>query len=881
MQNVTITSEDALAGIFYRALLLNTPIADSTWDQQLGSYPITNAYFCNVLGNAVLLRYGNYDEQLAGISRDELRDHTLRTISACARLNRCVTATGAWGRVIYWDSTLASNFAGAAKLLWSDLDAQTRDSVDTIIRGEADYIVEIGAGHDGSGTTNGLRGGYQGDTKMEEMGNRSMPLAAALAWLPDDPSAPSWEEWLHLWLLNMNGFPPADRANPAIAGGHSIAAWTTAQNLWDTFITENHGSYSPIYQQSIGAYPGRNAFHFLLAGRPLPAVLTELPNTDALWETMARTGTDAGVPADFMVPDRHHLYGRNLLPITFRSMVTGDPYAAAAEAMLARHLLPYVAYPPAGQLTKFSGEPKYEPEARAELAMAYLLHRWRERLGGGAEPVSPDRYFAWAAGARDYGAGPGLVAHQSRRALAAAVTKPGYVKFAWLPQHDDWLFKVHGSWASFLPTTALEVTARVTTVYERVRDGFDGSATVLSTTEGTAGFTTLPNGSAVYATTGLGDDDGRLALHNLSMPGVDGLWGARTFTWEGGSAMLPPPTSSGHGGLDERTLAQGNWINVDGRAGFVVRNSANPITVGFDTVLLSAGPASRAAGMVVEAYPAETPVRTAEHAAAPVPAGEHPLAASLAGGHLSLINLGREPISGALLHVPHGRETVLFQGTQASAAGSTRYLVEVAGASAAIAWARFAVENGELPEGMRFTVVDSHAVRIAAPPQVDQVALRLRSLTTGERVELRVAGGKVATATFEDGPLVPTADLARGRVTFPTSPLPPGMTSPALAVNGDPETAWQPGPDGRMVVDLGGVHALGRVTLDWTGPGPAVQLALSDDGLAYTELGSGPAGRPQQDIAVSARGRYLAVTVRGTSRSRLRELSVAGTEEAP
>lgn len=875
---MTVTSEDAPAATYYRALLLNTLVADSTWDEELGSYPISNASFCNVLGNAVLLRYGTYDEGLAGISQDELRDHTLRTISACAAKSRCVTLGGSWGRVIYWDSGLAAYFTGGAKLLWRELDGQTQDNVDAIIRGEANYVVGIGAGDDGSGTTNGLLGGYQGDTKMEEMGNRSMPLAAALAWLPADPWSASWDEWLHLWLLNMNGLPAADQANPTVVGGRSISTWTTAQNLWDTFITENHGCYSPIYQQSAGAYPGRNAFQFLLAGRPLPPVLTKLPNADALWETMARTGTDAGVPEDLMIDDRHHLYGRNLLPIAYRAMVAGDPHAAAAEAMLARRLLPYVAYPPAGRLTKFSGEPKYEPEARAELAMAYLLHRWRGRLGGGPEPVSPDRYFAWASGARDYGPGPGLVAHQSPRALAAAVTKPEYVKFAYLPQHDDWLFKASGASASFLPSTALELTGRAAIVYERVRDGFDGSATVISTTKGVAGFTTLPDGSAVYATTGLDDDDGRLAIYNLSMPGVEGLRGARTFTWQGGSVTLSAHAGSADGGVDELTLVQGSWLNVDGRAGFVVRGSSNPIAVGFDKVRLSAGPAVGATGMVVEAYPAETPARTADHARAPAPASVAPLVASLVGGHLSLVNLGRAPIAGAWLDLPKGREVQLFQGTQVSASGSTRYLVELAGASAAIAWARFAVDspNGELPESISFTVVDSHSVRVAAPPQGAPPAVRLRSLTTGEQVDLVVPAGQEVTAGFAMGPVVPTTDLARARTTFPTSPLPPGMTSPALAVNGDPGTAWQPGKDGRMIVDLGAVRTLDRVTLDWTGPAPGVNLAISDDGLAYTELGAGPEGGLVQEVAASTSGRYVAVTVRGAARAGLRELRIVG-----
>jgi len=39
------------------------------------------------------------------------------------------------------------------------------------------------------------------------------------------------------------------------------------------------------------------------------------------------------------------------------------------------------------------------------------------------------------------------------------------------------------------------------------------------------------------------------------------------------------------------------------------------------------------------------------------------------------------------------------------------------------------------------------------------------------------------------------------------------MSDPDLAVDGDPATAWRPGPGGRMVIDLGARYALDRATL--------------------------------------------------------------------
>ncbi|MFC5752408.1 discoidin domain-containing protein [Actinomadura rugatobispora] len=977
-----------LAAVYNRALLLNTPVADSAWDGRIGSYRLDDFRHVAVFGNAVLLEYGVYDPAIAGVTAATLRDHTLRTIEYAAARNRWIDPAGTWGRTVYWDSTMETYFVAAAKMLWSGLTSATRSRIDRIIRSAADAIVAAG---DTDPHTNGLRGGYRGDTKMEEMGARTMPLATALAWLPDDPNAASWREWLTRWTANMGGLPPADRANPAPLNGRPVSAWNRAHNVWGTFIVENHGSYNPIYQQSMGAYPGRNAAQFLLADRSVPEELVTPPNDDPLWATMAQTGMDSGVPQDFMVADRHHLYGRQLLPVTARAVLDRDRYAAAAETMLADRLIPYVRYPPGGRLTKFSGEGKYEPEARAEVGMAYLLHRL---AGGAVRPVSPRRYFERYTTAVDHGPGVGLLAHQSANALAAAVTKPGYVKFAYHPQHDDWLFDSAGTSPSFLPSTAVPVTARRARAYTRPRDGFTGAASALTVPGGVVGFTTLPDGSAVYASSGVAAGEGVLRLYNMTMPGVPGLDGDRTFTWAGGSVTLPAPDggtgadelrlrtaaaryvrvraaapgSQGCCALDEfeiyagtganrargrpvtvsapdprapahrvtdgdtaprpapvpdsgvpppprtrprsitvdlgdrlpvdrvrlhwgharparytvetspdgrtwRRAARtpvtrrvpGGWLNVDGRAGLVVRTGRNPISVSPTGVTLSDGPATP---LTVEAHPAEAPRRTASRSASPAPRTDCAgLVASLAGGQLSLFNLGAAAVTGATAVLPQGaREAILYQGVQRTGPGrSTRYDLALRAADARIAPARFAAYGpggGAPPAGLTLKVIDSRAVEVANAPGAKPARVRLRSLTTGETVNVRVARGTTKRAAFTRGPRLPTTDLARGRITYPTSPRPPGMTDPARAVDGARRTAWSPGPaGGRMVVDLGAVRRIGSVLPIWA-PGRAPRVEVSRDGKAYAPL--------RRDRPVEAR--YVAVVATGPGK--LSELAV-------
>jgi hypothetical protein len=975
--------------IYYRALLLNTPFVESTWDEQAGSYRLTDFYHVAVLGNAVLLKYGEYDEETAGVSAGTLRDHTLRTIAYAAARNRYVDPAGTWGRTIYWDSTMETYFVAAAKLLWDDLTDVTRSQIDTIIRSAADNIVTAG---ENSPQTNGLRGGHRGDTKMEEMGARTMPLATALAWLPDHPNAASWREWLTRWTTNMGGLPQADLANPALLNGRPVSGWNTARNVWDTFIVENHGSWNPIYQQSMGAYPGRNAAQYLLAGRPVPQDQLTPPNNDPLWATMAQTGMDSGVPQDFMVADRHHLYGRELLPVTARAVLAKDRYAAAAETMLAERLIPYVQYPPGGRLTKFSGEPKYEPEARAELAMAYLLHR----IHGGVQPVSERTYFKRYTAVVDHGPEVGLLAHQSVNALAAAVTKPRFVKFAYHPQHDDWLFDSAGASPSFLPTTSTTVTGRKARAYTPRRDGFAGSASALTVSGGVVGFATLPDGSVVYASSGVAAGEGALRLHNMTMPGVPGLDGDRTFTWADGSATLPAadgdgdvdelrfpasqaryvrvtatePGSQGCCALDEFEVyaggdanrargkpvstssrdprqelsrratdgnteqrpapvpdsgvpappptapqsitvdlgdrmpvdrvrlhwghayptrysietsedgqawrqaaavpttrqVTGNWLNVDGRAGFIVRAGQNPISIWPAGATLSDGPATP---LTVEAHPAETPGRTAARARSSAPRTDRPaLVASLAGGQLSLFNLGGEAVTGATATLPQDAgETILYQGTQHTGSDrATRYDVSLDAADAVIAPARFAATGPggtPLPAGLTLTVTDTRTVEVTNASSGKAANVRLRSLATGETVDVRVAPGATARATFTRGPLLPTTDLARGRITYPTSPLPAGMTDPARAVDGDPGTAWSPGPSGgRMVVDLGAVRRIGSVRPAWTPQqGSSTRVEISSDGVTYTPLPGQPVDARYVAVVATGPGSLTALSV--------------------
>ncbi|MFD5073985.1 discoidin domain-containing protein [Streptomyces sp. NPDC058371] len=985
---------DPVQDTYYRVLLSHTRWSEGQWDTAQGHYTDKDFGFAVVLGNAVLLTRGTYDAERAGVDRDTLRTRTLATLKHFAASNRLAGGTQ-WGRKLFFDTTFQSYFVLAARLLWDDLDEPTRRNVDTIAREQAAYTAQLGTGDDpdsGGWTPHGADGGFAGDTKLEEMGVYAQSLAPGLAWANDDPRYEAWRTAFGRWSRNEAGLPAADLANPARVDGVAVSE-NTAQNLYDTFIVENHGSFGPHYQEELWRTSGRNAAHFLAAGRALPQVLTAQPNAGPLWRTLLGVMSDAGEPLMPMVADREHLYGRDVIPLAFLAQVLGDRAAARCELALAERLEAYQQYPPQYRLAKFSGEPKYEPEARAELAISYLLHEWRAQSGHPAvQPLSQRALFEQASGVTDYGTGPGLVSHQSPGAWAGVVSKSGFVKFAWQPAHDDWLLALSGTTPMFLPSAGAKVVRRSVAVYSRLRDGFDGSASLLSLDNGFAGFTTLPSGSVVYATSGTAHGEGHLEVRNLNMPGMPGLDGTRTYRSAEGTTVVPAAAGTATPGgprVDELTFprgqfsrlrmlgvrpdpsygyslyafeirdgasgsdlargagttasassfdpgreaalavdgdgstrwavsradrpradswiavdlgeaqyvdrvtlrweaaagrayrlqgsadgqewtdlaawprpdltSRGGWLDIDGRAGLVVRGGAHPISVYGDTVVLSDGPAE---SVLIEGLPGATPYELRTLAARRAPSVRSAqVKAALTDDHLSLFNLSPDAVT-TTVTVPRAPSEPmrLYEGTQTVTGTGTEYHAEAAAASAVLLPPRLTLSGDLVPAGLRAEVIDGSTVRLSGP------ACHVTVSAQGRSVEATVRTGRTTTVTVPRALAHPLADLALGRPTFPTAPLPPGMTDPKAAVDGDEGTAWTPGPDGRMVVDLGAEQHLTEVRTQWRdGQSPVAEAEFSRDGRTY----SGAARLSARGVLRADRtARYVALRVVGPAGGR-------------
>ncbi|MFI5494541.1 discoidin domain-containing protein [Actinoplanes sp. NPDC051859] len=921
---------DPVAAVYRRVLLAHTRWVQAQDDTALG--PMV------VLGNAVLLGMPDYDAELAGVDAATLRAKTVAAVARHAATNK-LGGGDEWGQRLSPDSTAVLYFVLAARLLWSDLDPATRERVQRIAEGQAAYAYQLNAGNDplsGEWGPNGIDGGWQGDSKLGEMGVYAQALAPGMAWSADAATTKAWRARFRFWAGNASALPAADRANPAVVDGEQVDRLTSAHNVHDAFFVERDGVFDPDAQAELWRTAGRSAIHFLVAKRPIPEVLTRQPNGEQLWRTLRLLATASGEPLQPMGPKHLHRYARSVLPLAFLAQVQGDRDAARAEADLAERLLPWVQQAPANRLTKVDDQQKDEAEARAEIAVAYLLHMLRPLP---VLPASRDEFFSRAAGTRDFGTA-GLTVHQSTAALAAAVTKPEFARLLWLPDHDTELVDPRVS--AFLPTGAVP-TGHWTRAYTGSRDGIQATATVFALAGGYAGFATLPSGAVVYAQAGVSGEGG-LVLGNT---------GTRTFTYAGGRAELrneltgditftarparyvrmlgrEPATAEGYAlwsfavlDVTGADLAQGamptassqdpwnptrhatdgnphtrwavdpeergradswlavdlgtavqvagvriawdaaygkkfliqtstdgqswtdaatvpqtrsvaRWVGIDGRAGLVAHGGDGKISVTGTSVGVTAP--------LVEGYPGGHS-KLAGAAARIMPAADG-LAVSDADGFLSVFNLTARPVRDAVVRLPSRH--ALYLGEQVLTQDGVEWKVSLDGGTARVEAPRFTVA-GDPPKGTRFVVRDSHHVTVTAPAG-RRVVVTLRR---GDRADtVRVPAGKSRDVTISGGPLTPTADLARGRTTFPTSPLPAGMTSPNRAVDGDPATSWRPGAAGRMVVDLGAVTPVSAVRLRWSkGRRRPHQLEASTDGHTYETLG--------------AQARYVAVVVEG------------------
>ncbi|MFF2495443.1 discoidin domain-containing protein [Agromyces sp. NPDC058064] len=823
---------DEIAADYYAALLRHTRWVNTVWDPAINAYQFKDFNFAVVLGNAVIVTHGDYDAEITGISKDELTQRTIDTIRYYAAKNRFVDPNGTWGKKMFWDSTFQSYFLDAGRVLWDRLDATTQQNLETIAVGQSAYTAALDHGDDplsGSWTADWPTGKHVGDTAQEEAGVYTQALAPGLAWAPDHADASQWAEQLGDWARNAAGQPTADLNNPAVVAGEPVST-NTLQTIYDTYLVENHGSFGPHYQSDIWRSGGRNAIQFILNDEPIPEYLKHQPNSAELWRSIEMVMSNQGEPFMPMVNDREYLYGRDVIPMAFLGQVLRDPDAVRAEANMAASLEAYQAYKPVDRLAKFSGEPKYEPEARAEIAISYLLHvEAAESPEGVVEATPQDEFFARLAGVRDFGAGPGLSVQQSADAWAAASSKKGFVKFPWVPGHDSWLFALSGATPYLYPNSAATVDARNTSTYTGPRDGFEGTTSVFRVGDEYAGQATLPSGAALYATTGAGWQDGTVSVRNLDLGGYNGLDGSRTYSTAEGSATdtLPvvtpaDPADANAARIDDLSFAPvpARYVRIQGQQGNA--------RYGYSLYSLHAyGAGAEATTDLAAGRPAtassEDPARRASTVtdASPTTRWAVAVAERTRADSWIQVDLGAE-------------QTVGSVRLAWEASAGERYLVQTS--SDGRTWTTQTAYTGGVDANVaRLDTVDLTPAGATAPAPVEARFVRMQGVQGDPAYGYSLYTMRALTAAG--------VDAAAGKPATASSA--DSGRAPSSVTDSDPASRWavsradRTRADSWIQVDLGGPTAIAQVQLGWeVSAGREYRIQVSADGETWQDAAS-------------------------------------------
>ncbi|MDR0504416.1 MAG: discoidin domain-containing protein, partial [Bifidobacteriaceae bacterium] len=339
------------------------------------------------------------------------------------------------------------------------------------------------------------------------------------------------------------------------------------------------------------------------------------------------------------------------------------------------------------------------------------------------------------------------------------------------------------------------------------------------------------------------------------------------------------------------------YLTIDDRVSFVRRGTSNPIQVSHsgtvDSIILSAGPAAGSANLLVEGYAKTDAATAASLAARPaVTTSNSALRASDADSFVSVFNLSNTAING-LVSLPQATASrLVYQGVNSLTSSGSDLAISLPSASADVLAPRFELSGSDL-FGLTAEVSNGQTVSLSASDSQDHT-VTVTGLSFDQSGQIvRQAGNQTVTVTAGQSTTVslpeqrpyPLVDRAVGRITFPTSPLPSGMSDPDFAVDDDPSTAWTPGrSDGKIVVDLGSSVALGQVRTIWTAIGqvPTARLALSPDGLTWTDAGE---INPERiaTTAVAGSARYLALQVAdwASTSASLASLSIYDTAADP
>ncbi|NLS95909.1 MAG: discoidin domain-containing protein [Planctomycetaceae bacterium] len=377
---------------------------------------------------AFLLTFGQYDERVTGVSRQEALRRVKGVVRYCCYTHfsgshACVDGD-TWGGG-WHDADWSAILAHTAWLVWDQLDEPTREMAARVIAAEADRFADAEP-----------PSGKIDNTRAEENAWNTRAPAIASVMFPGHPHAEAWRLACRRWLMNCLTVA-ADRNDATMVDGRPVNQWVTTENIHSDFTLENHRIVYPVYMWATMVNMCQSAGYHVYAGiEPPQAAFHHLGDVYGVYKRMQ---TWEGLPAYVNGSDKFlHLQVVDIFMHSFFAQVLGDREAAHLEDVELGILERMQSRFSDGRLYP---EEEVGPWSRVNnlsfiLGGSYLLHYV---LQNDVKPVSTDEFERRISGVSYFPDGKFLLHRTPNKLVSFAWSKPYRIMGLAIPREGSWL----------------------------------------------------------------------------------------------------------------------------------------------------------------------------------------------------------------------------------------------------------------------------------------------------------------------------------------------------------------------------------------------------------------------------------------------------------
>jgi len=381
---------------------------------------------------AMLLTFGQYEEQITGVSRQEALHRGRGVIRYCGFTHfsgpHVCTSGQHWGGG-WHGASWSSIFAHMAWLVWNELDDETREMAARVVAAEADRFVGMDPP---SRKTN--------NTEAESNSWNTRALAIACVMFPKHPHAPEWREAYQRWAMNSLSVA-ADKTDETLVDGRPVRQWVATENVHPDFTLENHGIVYPVYMWASMSGLCSSASYYLTAGLDPPeAAYHHLRDVYGVYK---RLQTWEGLPAYVNGSDKFlHMQVVDIVIHSFFAQVFKDREAAHLELVELDFLERMQSRFTDGRLHPVEEVGKWSRVGNLGnvLGGSYLLHYVRQ---SNVTPVSQAEFDRRVTGVSHFPYGKFLLHRTPDKLVSFAWSKPYRVMGLVIPREGSWLVTPH------------------------------------------------------------------------------------------------------------------------------------------------------------------------------------------------------------------------------------------------------------------------------------------------------------------------------------------------------------------------------------------------------------------------------------------------------